>query len=360
MKKSIFIILITSLLLASCRNNDFEFPDYDYTAAYFANQYPIRKITLGESYVFDNSLDNEHKCQILATVGGFREIKKDIEITFRVDNSLCDPLANVKPMPENYYTLSDNSKMIIKKGSKMLGGVTVQLTEAFFADKDALTNTYVIPLLMTDVKNADRLLSGTPAVENPNRFVATDWSAAPKDFILYAIKYINQWDGMYLRQGVDNVTSDGQTSTIRRDETVIEKAPVTKLNSLSFYELEYPLDYETRTGVNLGLNIKLTFDNNNRCTVAPLVTVLDVNATTRVLNITATGQGEYKKGTEKWGNESKNRDAIYLDFEVNYQVEVKNQAGEVIDLQTVKYQTTDKLVLRDRVEKGEYFTPVLK
>ena len=59
-----------SLTLASCYNADKEFPDYqDGTTAYFAYQYPIRTLVLGND-IYDNTLDNAHKCRIWSTMGG--------------------------------------------------------------------------------------------------------------------------------------------------------------------------------------------------------------------------------------------------------------------------------------------------
>ena len=47
-----------------------EFPDYQGgTKAYFAYQNPVRTLVLGND-IYDNSLDNEHKCRIWATMGG--------------------------------------------------------------------------------------------------------------------------------------------------------------------------------------------------------------------------------------------------------------------------------------------------
>ena len=59
-----------SLTVASCYNADREFPDYqDGTTAYFAYQYPVRTLILGND-IYDNTLDNAHKCRIWATMGG--------------------------------------------------------------------------------------------------------------------------------------------------------------------------------------------------------------------------------------------------------------------------------------------------
>ena len=39
-----------------CKNDDWSFPDYDHSAVYFAYQYPVRTIVLGEDNNFDTSL----------------------------------------------------------------------------------------------------------------------------------------------------------------------------------------------------------------------------------------------------------------------------------------------------------------
>ena len=80
--------VMAGVLLTGCKNGDWEFPDYTHTAAYFAYQSPIRTITLGEDMSTDNTLDNEHKCRIIATMGGVYENKNNVEIGIEVDNSL--------------------------------------------------------------------------------------------------------------------------------------------------------------------------------------------------------------------------------------------------------------------------------
>jgi hypothetical protein len=61
--RSIWCIGVLSVLTMSCENADVEFPDYDKTTVYFAYQYPVRTIVLGED-IYNTTLDNEHKCEI--------------------------------------------------------------------------------------------------------------------------------------------------------------------------------------------------------------------------------------------------------------------------------------------------------
>ena len=72
MKKYIYGIALGALALTctSCYNSDHEFPDYEEgTTAYFAYQFPVRTLVLGND-IYDNELDNAHKCRIWSTMGG--------------------------------------------------------------------------------------------------------------------------------------------------------------------------------------------------------------------------------------------------------------------------------------------------
>jgi len=326
---------------------------------------------LGTDDAFDNSLDNAKQCQIFATAGGFYEIKNNIEITFRVANELCDQLSNVTAMPASYYSLSENSKMVITKDSKFLGGVVVQLTDAFFADPLSLTTNYVIPLLITDVKGADGILTGTPAdgVTNPNRFNRDDWvsTAPPRDYILYAVKFINPYDAIYLRRGTDNITENGATETVRRqaeyspeEDEVMEGA--NRVRSISLTELEFPVNNHRLNNVNLNMSFKLNFTADGKCTFEDGawkdgdVVKEYTGANFRVFNINVTGSGEYVVKGEKnsWGN--KDRDVLRLNYTAEYQVELPLGSAP----QTVIYETSDVLVFRNRGIAGpETFSPVL-
>lgn len=337
MKKIIFIVLIVSGILNSCQNGDWEFPDYEYTAVYFAYQTPVRTIVLGED-IYDTTLDNEHKCQILATMGGVYENKKNVEISFRVDNSLCEGLTfdgvnEIIPMPSAYYSLSSENQMVIKKGD-IMGGVVVQLTDAFFADPLALKNTYVIPLVMTEVKNADKILMGTALVDHPNRAISEDWDVAPKDYILYAVKYINPYHASYLRRGKD-VISGEINKTVVRHAAYVEKDEVVSTQTRSLNTVELPLDISGADGNNLDCTLLVTIDESGRCTVS-----------SGSEGVAISGSGEFVVKGEKnsWGNED--RDAIYLNY--------------TIDFGTLQYVTTDTLVVRDRGISRETFTPALK
>lgn len=316
--KKLFLPLIGLFALAAC-NKEAEFPDYQFQTVYFAYQSPVRTITFGED-VFNTDLDNQGKCQIVATTGGVYYSKKDIGISIAVDNSL---LGNglrfgaggdeIKPMPTNYFQLGSNS-IIIKKGG-LTGAVDVQLTEAFFNDPLAIKKTYVIPVRMLDKGSADSILYG-------------------KGHVLYAIKYVNDWHGNYLRRGKDVITGS-VNSTIVRHKQYVEDDEVNKLYTKARKEIEFPLVYKDKNGVNVNCTLLLRFDDAGKCTVSG-----------GSANITATGNGQFVKKGEKNSFGGKDRDALYLNYTVN--------------LPDMQVAATDTLVIRDRAVTMETFTPVNK
>lgn len=337
-KKILYItnMMLAVLMLTACENGDWSFPDNDHTAVYFAYQSPIRTITLGED-VYDTSWDNEHKCQIMATIGGVYSNKNDVVIDIKVDNSLCDGYKfesngrDVVAMPSSHYTLSGN-QIVIPNG-KILGGVTVQLTDAFFTDPLSTELNYVIPVVMTHVQRADSILCGSPAdgVDNPSRVNADDWSVLPKDYVLYAVKYISKYDANYLRRGVDTY-SGAKTGTIVRHEAYVEKDEVIEnsFSTLGINVVEWARPAKNLAGDNIDCRLKLSFDETGKCTI-----------TSNSAGVTASGSGQFvAKGDKKsWGN--KDRDVIYLDYTLNYD--------------GINCATKDTLVVRDRGVKAEWF-----
>ena len=184
-----------ALCMTSCYNSEREFPDYEGgTTAYFAYQNPVRTLVLGND-IYDNSLDNAHKCQIWATMGGAYG-GRDAVADIAVDESLCNNLyftdeggnaaEPVRPLPTSYYQLASNS---IPYNGDARGYVEVQFTDAFFNDEKAMENTYVIPLVMKSVTGIDHILTGTPREGlTPARTNTEDWEVLAKDYVLYCVK----------------------------------------------------------------------------------------------------------------------------------------------------------------------------
>jgi len=349
--KKLFLIIISVLMMSatfSCKNQDVEYPNYTYQTIYFAYQSPVRKIVLGDDDQYDNSLDTLHECEIEATIGGEYSSKSNVKVNFKVDNSLCTNVYSsdgikITAMPSNYYSL-DGDSIIIPKGS-LMGGVIVHLKDAFFDDAASINVKYVIPLVMTTTDSGDSILQGEAAVSNPNRVNSADWTTVPKDYTLYAIKYINPWTGSWIRRGVDAITySDGTKKDTVRHAQYIENDDVCSLTSNTLKSVVYPVSitvpvYNAKTNKMENqvwtANLLLTFNDSGQCTI-----------TSNTENYPASGSGKFVKKGEKKSWNNKDRDGIYLDYNVNFD-------GRM-------YATKDTLVLRDRAEKMETFTPVYK
>ncbi|WP_291910051.1 DUF5627 domain-containing protein [Chitinophaga sp. CB10] len=318
MKMRILLLLGLYITVAAC-NKDRDFPDYKYQTVYFAYQYPVRTLTMGED-VFDTQLDNQHKCKIMATTGGVYYAKKDVKVEVTVDNTLLGNgllfgagKSEVLAMPTHYYSLAANN-IIIPAGG-LSGGVEVQLTDAFFADPKATGNNYVIPLRIKSISGADSILLG-------------------KDFILYAVKYVNTWHGNYLRRGKD-VFTGSVNQTVNRRSQYVEDDAVNKLTTRNLHTAEFPVVIKDKNGANITCNLLLNFDEANNCTI-----------TAGGSNFAVTGSGKFVKRGEKqsWGNQD--RDALYLNYNIT-----------LADMQVA---TTDTLVMRDRAVTMETFTPIAK
>jgi hypothetical protein len=367
LKKYIYGVALGTMALtySSCYNADHEFPDYEGgTTAYFAYQFPVRTLVLGND-IYDNTLDNAHKCQIWSTMGGAYG-GRDAYVDIVVDESLCDdlyfvdeggnPADPVLPMPSSYYNLASNQ---IAYNGDSRGYVEVQFTDAFFNDPKAIENTYVIPLLMTGVKGIDHILTGRPFDgQAPSRTNTDNWSILAKDYVLYCVKYMNPWQGKYIRRGVDNVTERGKTTTVVRQDFSLVNSDLERLKenpvnandevcgitTKNMSQAIFPVSFKT-SGASLSCNLILTFDGN-KCTIS-----------TDDENVTAAGSGEFiAKGTKmpeykdfQWGSnngEPVQRDILRLAYDVNF------------SKKNVQVSTNDTLVVQTRESnKRVFFTP---
>ena len=382
---------VLSLTYASCYNADQEFPDYEGgTTAYFAYQFPVRTLILGND-IYDNALDNEHKCRIWSTMGGAYG-GRNATVEIAVDESLCDnlwfvddggnPSYRVLPMPTSYYKLSSNE---IAYNGDPRGYVEVQFTDAFFNDPKAVENTYVIPLLMKSVRGIDHILTGTPREGlNPSRTNTEDWDILAKDYVLYCVKYMNPWQGRYIRRGVDNVSENGvSTAYVRKDFSLVnsdiehykenpvnQNDEVCSVNTKNMTQAIFPIsvnigkDASGDTRPSQRCNLILTFDGN-KCSI-----VSDDE------EIPSAGSGEFIiKGTEQpaykdyqWGNmdgKPIQRDILRLSYNVTFKkgrvIGKKTVNGKEVDWileNDVQVSTNDTLVVQTRESnKKEFFSP---
>jgi hypothetical protein len=336
--KKIFLLLLTLAGLYSCHNFDIDHPDFDYTSGYFPYQFPVRTLVLGD-YIYDNANDNAHKFVISAALGGLYENTKDRKFTIELDNTLCNNIrfaANgdvIRALPSNYYTLSSASEIVIPAG-KYNGGIEVQLTDAFFADPLAIKNTYAVPLRLKSSADVDTILSGSSSNPSADPRVASQWNVAPKNFTMFAVKYINEYHGNYFHYG-SNVVKDAtgtQVETNTYSETYVENNSVAKLTTTGRYQVSLNTFFRSKL-ITGELKMLLTFSGNT-CTI----TAADPAST-----YTVTGTGTFQSKKYSWGN--KERDGITLKYTVN--------------TATYKYEADEVLVARDRAVVMETYSPVV-
>lgn len=321
--------------MMACQNFDIDHPDFDYTSGYFPYQFPVRTLVLGD-YIYDNSNDNDHKFVISVAMGGVYENTQNREFGIEVDESLCNRVLfsaggdTIHALPSSYYTLSNNSKIVIPSG-KFNGGVEVQLTDAFFNDPHAIKNTYVVPVRITGSADVDTILVGQSDNPNADPRLAGQWIVAPKDFTMFAVKYINEFHGTYFHYGASSV-KDATNAVVENttySEKYVENNGTTRLVTTGRNEVS--LNMFLRSEVMTGeVNMVLTFNGNN-CTI----TAAEGSP------YTISGTGVFKSKEYAWGN--KERDGIDLSFSVS--------DGEHT------YEANDVLVIRDRGVVLETYSP---
>ncbi|GGZ13191.1 hypothetical protein GCM10007049_01210 [Echinicola pacifica] len=185
------IILGVALLaggLMSCEPYEDYIEDFDYTIVYFGSQKPLRTIVAYDEMEF----------KVGVAMGGKRTSEVQEYADFVVDPSLLEDEAftggnEFVLLPESYYTLSDDSRMLIPAG-KYIGDITVSLNrENFTNDPDATSNTYALPIRIT-ASSLDSIASGSyddlGNVINP-----------PKNYTILVVKYISPYSGTYYHKG---------------------------------------------------------------------------------------------------------------------------------------------------------------
>lgn len=336
MKKILFISILIITGFSACKNFDIDHPDFKYTSGYFPYQFPVRTIVLGE-YIYDNTNDNNHLFLISTAIGGIYENKTDRVFDIQVDNNLCKQLLfneegeAVVAMPSNYYTMAAN-QIVVPKG-KMNGGVKVQLTDAFFNDPDATKLKYVIPVRLMASNDVDTILVGQSSNPNADVRVASQWDVAPKNFTMFAVKYINEFHGSYFRYGSSKV-KDGTGNVLENttySEEFVTKNPVVELVTTARHEVSITSYFQSK--IMSGEIVMLLTFNGNNCTIkAPEGSAYTIS-----------GTGEFQDNKYSWGN--KERDGIVINY--------------TISDGTNTYEASDVLVLRDRGVVMELYAPVV-
>ena len=322
--------------LIACKNQMKEFPNFDYTTGYFPYQYPVRTLVLGD-YIYDNTNDNNHKFVISAAMGGVYSNTQDRVFDIEVASSLCANALfastndTIKLLPPAYYTLSSTSKLVIPAG-QVNGGIEVQLKDAFFDDPLAIKLGYVLPIRIVKAANLDSVLRGRSTKVNPDPRVAAQWDYLPKDFTMFAVKYINPYHGKYLHRGT-SIVKDASSTVL---ETAVYRTQYVEKNEIwslvTTGKNQVSVTGSLRSTIITGtLNMLLTFVDDGTCTITQ-------NTGSA---FTITGSGKFTADADEWGN--KKRDAIHINYQLTNGVNT--------------YSATDTLVIRDRAVKMEVYTP---
>lgn len=337
-KNNLFKYMFAAVLaigFTACENDDIEFPDFEKQTVYFPYQYPVRTLVMGDDE-YDTSLDKQHKCQIKATFGGSYEGSNG-SVQVAVENSLVNNLTfadgtPVKAMPESYYSLSTTD---LKFNGTFNGSTEVHLTDAFFNDPEAVNGAYVIPVVMKNQKGFTEILDGTPVegVENPSRFDESAWKVKPMDYVLYCVKYLNQYSGYWLAEGKDEITDATGTKVQDRKAATVETRNVIQITTKSLTQSVLTVSYPFASAT-LSADLLLTFDASGNCTVSSLTE-----------GVTATGNGKWEDDGAKKAWNQKDRDMIDLSYTVNF------GNGNVA-------KTTDNLIWQRSGVKLEEFAPI--
>ncbi|WP_298495979.1 DUF5627 domain-containing protein [uncultured Algibacter sp.] len=382
MKIKYLIICAIAFSFMACENQENEFDDFGSTSVYFPFQTPIRTLIQGKYDLGFNENDNNGRFEIGVIMSGVYDNNKNRRVHFELAPELIDATVlgvdtvNVKVLPASYYTLEQESPVTIPSGSTK-GRIPVQLSDAFFDDPQSFADFgevhYVLPLRITDYEELDSLLVGVPAdgVTNPIKIKTDDWETQPKDYTLFGIKYMNKYQGIYLRRGEDAATGANELvtvfesgdptitvseniegSTVYRSENVVndELIPVSTAGRNSAI---ITIDVR-RPGIatNSKLSLLLTFNDNGD------VTVTNADPTS---GVAVAGSGKFVEDGDEWGGKS--QDVIYLDYEYREtEVEVTENRffGRLISTETATFDllhtVKDTLVIRDRDVKFEEFT----
>lgn len=332
--------LLTSLaMLTSCENGDVEFGDFDYQTVYFAQQKPVRTITLGDD-VYPTDLDNEHRFQVLCTLGGIEKNKKDRHVQVTIDKSLCEGVTfadgtAVKALPDNYYQI-DNLNVTIPSGD-IWGRLNVKLTDAFFADPMSAKLTYVLPVRIVKSMENDSIL-------------------ANQEYVLYAVKYKNKYTGCWLSHGTDNINLNGTTTSVVRGDKYRENDELRYLTTVSLNQCQYNVSTNVNVKklneegkvvediLTLTCPLQLQFDGNESCTVTSLLG-----------SYAASGSGNWvHEGAKKaWGD--KDRDQISLNYKIRFTYQDYDASKGAYVERYKEMNCEDILVMRDRQSKFETF-----
>ncbi len=343
MKIKLVVIIALVFSLMACENQDNVVEDFGSTSVFFPYQRPARTLVLGKYDLGFNDNDNNGRFEIGVVMSGVFENMTNRKVYFELAPELIDAntlgvdSVNVQVLPSSYYTIEQQSPVTIPAGS-INGRIPVQLEDAFFDDPLSFAGKnethYVIPLRITDYEELDSLLTGVPIVENPVKILDSDWNPAPKDYTLFGIKFMNKYQGKYLRRGADVMTNSlGETTTSIYRAEFVEEDEVVDLTTSGRFDVKYANRVRRGELSSPGdVNIELIFNTDETCVIAGYGDD----------SYNVSGSGRLVENGDEWGGEQ--RDVIYLDYQ--YTDAVNNETHAV----------KDTLVIRNRDVTFEEFS----
>lgn len=162
--KSFLLLIVVSFSMVSCYDDYVK--DFDNDAIYFPRPFNVRTVVVGEGM----------RIKVGTVLGGVIQNDRDRNVEFRLNNDLVtselltlmkkgDPhiknslsgVSKLIPLPAHYFKLSDDSKMIIKKGMHT-GTVVVEIDSLnFVTDSKTIQANYVLPFEIVSA-DADKVL----------------------------------------------------------------------------------------------------------------------------------------------------------------------------------------------------------
>jgi len=347
-------------MLAACENDPKSFDDFTTQSVYFPLQYPIRTIVLGEDRI-DNSKKKKKAFNIGISIAGMYENTADRMVDFIIDPTYFtqtqgkDTLygkdmngvnSKLLLLPSNYYSMVPDAQVTVKKGS-FDGLIRINLTDDFFNDPNAIKLKYILPLRITGFPEGFSLLTGkvsAPSIVSPRWYLSTDWATGflPKDFTLFAVKFINPLHGTFFYRGVQN--KDGVISRFHAID--ISANQTAKLETAGLKKATY-----NRMGEKLGTAYKSLLTFSDDVNGVGDITVSTAPGTT----YTITGTGKYYKSSTAFGKENgwtvdPLTGQIKGSLTVTLNFTVQGLAG------ATTHQFTDTVVCRGNDVKYEEFT----
>ncbi|GAF02778.1 DUF1735 domain-containing protein [Saccharicrinis fermentans] len=206
MKKLILLSLFLAAIMTGCY--DEYKTDFDYTAAYFSYQTPVRTV------IIDPEVDN-FVIKVGAMYGGRYDYGGQSEsVVFSIEDTLITNNTvytdkGIKVMPESWYTLSDDSEIKISNDNAGFVDVSI-IKDSLVKYPEAANNTYAIPFLLKEA--------------------TTDSILENKNYSIVVVKYKNEFDGRYYIKGKDDeLAPDGSVVS-----SVVYNNPSLVLNNYMF------------------------------------------------------------------------------------------------------------------------------